>query len=245
MDSQIIPPGPASEKRSVFSQKTPWICASILFLSFYISFSFEYSTRFLDGLIWWGTFGSLGLIPLFAGCYFLTLWVIRRIPRALILILVIVLSTAILGNGIVNSRPISRFEFVVLSPAPESLRNLYVRCMTSFNDGDTWFFRFTIDEEDFEAICRERKLEAIPYNLEERRARLAEFESHGNLTDEDREHLRISVFPEDWNLALIFRDEYRRPTRPEYFKSRKMTAVRDPDTDEVSIIYFTRLRDVQ
>ncbi len=150
-----------------------------------------------------------------------------------------VLACALGAYGFASSQPLDHFETYVLSPAPDSLTNLYVRSTSSFSDGSSWFFRFVINQQDFESICRKHSLLPVPYDLVERRDLIARLSTH-NMSKED---IMYSVFPEDSALATFFKDEYRRPSEPQFFKAPRMTVVRDPQTNEVSILYRTTIRE--
>lgn len=252
MNGQIQPPpspgmqnasntfgnGPGLTPQPKRSRKAPWVAASIITLGFYLVAARSYGTDFGNGLLWAATFGLPALGIVLAISYLLARLATRWIRPLVLIVASGVLACALVAYGFASSQPLDHFETYVLSPAPESVTNLYVRSTSSYSDGSSWFFRFTTDLEDFEAICRKHSLLPVPYDFAERQALIAEFSGH----DIPHESIMHSVFPEDRDLAQLFEDDYRRPSEPQFFKAPKMTVVRDPQTSEVSILLFTRTR---
>ena len=71
------------------------------------------------------------------------------------------LTIWIVGDAFKASRPTTILRRLVVDPVPASVHALRISRLSSFSDGDAWFFVFNLSPEDFPAIVSSRGFQRI------------------------------------------------------------------------------------
>src|SRR3954454_15703073 len=112
-----------------FPRSSGAVAAGLLTVGFYLYAGITYGTEPREGLTVVGTVG----LPMLASCFLIAWGVIalaarrfpRLVPRAIVPACA-VLAVALPLLGYRQSRPLARFEALLIDPAPQSLRDLRV-----------------------------------------------------------------------------------------------------------------------
>lgn len=223
-----------------------FVTAGLVVLGSYLACVLSYGTN-LNAAFFYVTFFGL---PLLGIIFFLSLlaarFALRWLSARVVVFTGVVLAVGLVAWAFWDSLPTSRFKAYVISPMPASLSNLRVQCNRTFNDGHTWVFQFEVNSADFEVIRKKHRLQPIEYDLDERQRQLTELEdlqTSKPMSRENFEFLHNGIFPEDHLIRTFVRD-YRRPSRPEFYRTRRKHVVRDPETGSV-VMLFDCLRELR
>jgi hypothetical protein len=171
-------------------------------------------------------------IFIFLPAYLLLLLLGRAVRPWRITIGMTVLSGALVFCGYVSSRPSAIFKRMVMPPETAGLSNLRMRCSAGV-DGCMWVFVFKTDQHGFDVIRRKLDLEAPPdwpQRQQEIMQAMRESQTQSAIAS------LVDSLIDDSLFRCIYRTDYARPSRPEYYRGGKMRAIRDPDTGQVFLL---------
>ena len=238
--SPVTPPPvpPAAYSLSPPSRLPAAAAAGLLTLGLYLYGAFTYGSDPAQGLAYVAMFGLPSLafcfVVFYGACSLAGRLLRRRFPGLLARVVVplcAALAAALLALGYRESRPRARFERLVLSPAPASLRDLRVEKVNTFSDGHAWGFSFRLSPEDFALLQSRQGLRELGEQRERREKILAE--SGVEYSEEEKEDL----FTEDSFLRRTI-ELYKRPPRPRFFRGgegARMLVVTDESHAEVTV----------
>jgi len=212
--------------------------AGLLTVGVYLYSAFTYGSDPAEGLLYVATLGLPSIafcFIVFYGAFSLAGRLLRRrfprlVARAIVPVCAL-LAAALPALGYRESRPRARFERLVLSPAPQSLRDLRVEKVNTFSDGHAWGFSFRLAPEDFALLQSRHGLRELVEQRERREKILAE--SGGDRSEEEKDDL----FTEDSFLRRAI-ELYKRPPSPQFFRGGaddRILVVTDEGHTEVTV----------
>jgi hypothetical protein len=212
--------------------------AALLTVGGALYLAMTYGSHPQDGLLYMSTVGLplLGFwFFVFYGAVALTARLARRpFPRLVPRVIVpacAVLAVALPLLGYRQSRPLARFEALLMDPAPRSLRDLRVEKVTTFSDGSGWALSFHLSPEDFALLQSRHGLREMVEARARRERIIAQFGD--DVTEQDRDDLT-----EDGLLRRMVPDFYKRPRGAIFFRGgadNHMLVVTDESRTQITV----------